>query len=61
MEKFNLCQYSKSVKIDRDDLSKRIEKISKEEFSLEYNLSEIVFNIRQNILLEEYTKKILKV
>ena len=51
------AKYSKSVKIDRDDLSKRIEKISKEEFSLEYNLSEIVFNIRQNILLEEYTKK----
>ena len=54
------AKYSKSVKIDRNDLSKRIEKISKEEFSLEYNLSEIVFNIRQNILLEEYTKKILE-
>ena len=54
------AKYSKNVKIDRDDLSKRIEKISKEEFSLEYNLSEIVFNIRQNILLEEYTKKILE-
>ena len=54
------AKYSKNVKIDRDDLSKRIEKISKEEFSLEYNLSEIVFNIKQNILLEEYTKKILE-
>ena len=54
------AKYSKSVKIDKNDLSNRIEKINKEEFSFEYNLSEIVFNTKQNISFEEYTKKILE-
>ncbi len=54
------AKYSKSVKIDKNNLFNKIEKISKEEFSLEYNLSEIVFNLEQNISLEEYSKKILE-
>ncbi len=53
-------KYSKSVKIDKDNLIDKIEKISKEEFSLEYNLSEIVFNEKQNISLEEHSVEILK-
>ena len=44
------AKYSKSVKIDKNDLINKIEKISKEEFSLEYNLSEIVF-IKNKIFL----------
>ena len=53
-------RYSKNVKIDEDDLINKIEKMSKKEFALEYNLSEIVFTKRQNISLEEQSKKILE-
>ena len=53
-------KYSKSIKIDKNNLIDKIEKISKEEFSLEYNLSEIVFNNKLNISLEESSKKILE-
>ena len=54
------AKYSKSVKIDKDDLINRIEKISKEEFSFEYNISEIVFNNKKGISYEEQLKKILE-
>tara|TARA_Y100000591_G_scaffold261750_1_gene234515 strand:+ start:170 stop:1105 length:936 start_codon:yes stop_codon:yes gene_type:complete len=54
------AKYSKSIKIDKNDLIDKIEKLSKEKFSLEYNLSEIVFNKEQNISLEENSKKILE-
>ena len=54
------AKYSKSIKIDKDDLINKIEKISKEESFLEYNLSEIVFSKKQNISLKEYSKKILE-
>tara|TARA_Y100000816_G_scaffold292175_1_gene286224 strand:+ start:153 stop:1088 length:936 start_codon:yes stop_codon:yes gene_type:complete len=54
------ARYSKSVKINKNDLISKIEKISKEEFSLEYNLSEIVYGKTQNISLEEHSKKILE-
>ena len=54
------AKYSKSVKIDKNDLVKKVEKISKEEFSLEYNLSEIVFDNKQDISLKEHSKKILE-
>ena len=53
-------KYSDSVKINKDILIDKIEKISKDEFSLEFNLSEIVFDKKQNISLEEYLKKILE-
>tara|TARA_A100001015_G_scaffold287273_1_gene356849 strand:+ start:492 stop:1427 length:936 start_codon:yes stop_codon:yes gene_type:complete len=53
-------RYSENVKINKDDLKNKIEKISKEKFSLEYNLSEIVFNKKKDIDLEELSKKILK-
>ena len=54
------AKYSKSIKIDKDDLINKIEKISKETSFLEYNLSEIVFSKKQNISLKEYSKKILE-
>ena len=54
------AKYSKSVKIDKENLINKIEKISKDEFSMEYNLSEIVFDKKQNIPLDEYSKKIFE-
>ncbi len=53
-------KYSKSVKIDKDSLINKIEKISKEEFFLEYNLSEIIFDKKQNIPLEERSVEIIE-
>ena len=53
-------KYSKSIKIDKDDLINKIEKLSTEEYSVEYNLSEIVFSNKQNISFDEQTKKIFK-
>ena len=54
------AKYSKNIKIDKNDLINKIEKISKEEFFLEYNLSEIVFSRKQDVSLMEQTKKILE-
>ena len=53
-------KYSQSVKIDKENLINQIEKSSKEEFSIEYNLSEIVFIKNQNISLKDQLKKILE-
>ena len=53
-------RYSKSIKINKDDLIDKIERTSKDKFFLEYNLSEIVFYINQDISLEEHKKKILQ-
>jgi len=38
------AKYSDSIKVDKVSLTNKIEKISKEKFSTEYNLSEIVFD-----------------
>jgi len=54
------AKYSKSIKINKDILIDKINKISQEEFSLEYNLSEIVFEKKQDISLEEHLQKILE-
>ena len=51
-------RYIKSVKIDKDELIKKIEKISKEKFLKEYNLSEIVFAKKNNVNLDELFKAI---
>ena len=53
-------KYSTSIKIDKENFIKQIEKSSKEEFSIEYNFSEIVFKENQNISLEDQQKKILE-
>ena len=50
------AKYSKSIKIDKKDLIEKINRIEKEEFLFEYNLSEIVFIKEQNISLEEQSK-----
>ena len=54
------AKYSKSIKIDKKDLIEKINKIEKEEFLFEYNLSEIVFIKEQNISLEEQSKIIFR-
>tara|TARA_Y100000022_G_scaffold199083_1_gene210763 strand:- start:673 stop:1518 length:846 start_codon:yes stop_codon:yes gene_type:complete len=54
------ARYFKSVKIDKASLVEKIDKISKEEFSLEYNLSEIVFDKKQNIPFDDYSKEIVE-
>ena len=51
------ARYSESIKINKNDLISKIEKISKEEFSLEYNLSEIVYDKKQDVSLEKRSKK----
>ena len=53
-------KYSTSVKIDNEKLIDKIERSIKEEFSIEYNLSEIVFIENQNISLKDLSKKILE-
>ena len=54
------AKYSKNIKIDKKKLINKIEKTSKEEFSLEYNLSEIVFSNKQNVSIKEFSKKIVE-
>ena len=46
-------KYIKTVKIDKEDLIKKIEKLSKDKLSLEYNLSEIVFTKNKDLTLEK--------
>ena len=53
-------KYSTSIKIDKDNLINKIEKSSKEERSVEYNLSEIVFIKKQNVSLKDQSKEILE-
>ena len=53
-------KYSKTIKIDKDGLINKIEKLSEDEFTLEYNLSEIVFSDKKDISLDEQSKKILE-
>ena len=46
-------KYVKIVKIDKDELVKKIEMSSKDKSSLEYNLSEIVFAKKKDLTLEK--------
>ena len=60
MEKFSLFKIFCEYQDYKENLINRIEKSSKEEFSIEYNLSEIVFTKKQNIPLEDQSKKVLE-
>ena len=51
-------RYIKTVKIDKERLIEKIKKNSKEKFLEEYNLSEIVFTKKNNVTLNEFSKKI---
>ena len=52
------ARYSNSLKIDTESLKKQIENTSKENFLLEYNLSEIVFTKKNNLSLEDHINEI---
>ena len=51
-------KYIKSVKINKKELIKKIERSSDEKFLLEYNLSEIVFTNVKNISLDQMIKDV---
>ncbi len=51
-------KYIKTVKIDKERLINKIEKNSKEKFLVEYNLSEIVFTKKNDLTLNELSKRI---
>ena len=53
-------KYNKSVNINKEALIKKIENLSKNNVLLEYNLSEIVFNLKNNISLKEQSEIIQK-
>ena len=53
-------KYNKSVNINKEALIKKIENLSKNNVLLEYNLSEIVFNLKNNISLKEQAEIIQK-
>ena len=52
------ARYSNNLKIDLESLRKQIENTSKQNFLLEYNLSEIVFTEKKNLSLDDLTKEI---
>lgn len=52
------ARYSNNLKIDLESLRKQIENTSKQNFLLEYNLSEIVFTKKNNSPLDDLTKEI---
>tara|TARA_B100001057_G_scaffold448401_1_gene488688 strand:- start:2564 stop:3499 length:936 start_codon:yes stop_codon:yes gene_type:complete len=49
-------RYIKTVKIDKENLIKKIEKNSKEKYLEEYDLSEIVFTKKKDVSLDESLK-----
>ena len=59
-KKLIYTKYSNSIKIDKDNLIDKIEKLKEEELYLEYNLSEIVFVNNQNISINDQSMKILE-
>ena len=52
------AKFYKSVKINRLELKKKIEKTSKKKFLIEYNLSEILFTKNTNLLIEDQINEI---
>ena len=54
------AKYFNSVKINKIEIEKKIEKISKKEFLIEYNLSEILFTKKKNLLIEDQINEIKK-
>ena len=52
------ARYSNSLKIDLESLQKKIENSSKQNFLLEYNLSEIIFTNKNDSLLDNLIKEI---
>tara|TARA_B100000035_G_C20988528_1_gene549015 strand:- start:150 stop:1085 length:936 start_codon:yes stop_codon:yes gene_type:complete len=51
-------KYIKSVKIDKEELNKKIQKLAKNEFQIEYDLSEIIFEKKSDTSLDDLINKI---
>ncbi len=51
-------KYKNSVNIDKEDLNLKIKNFNKNNFIFEYNLSEIVFTIKNNVNYEDDLQKI---
>ena len=51
------AKYFSSVKIDKLEIQKKIQKMSKKEYSIEYNLSEILFTKKKGLLIEDQMLK----
>ena len=54
------AKYFNSVKIDKLEIQKNIEKMSKKEFLIEYDLSEILFTKKKDLLIEDLVSEIKK-
>ncbi len=52
------ARFSSSIKIDLEGLKKQIENTSKQNFLLEYNLSEIIFTKKNNLSLDDLINEI---
>ena len=52
------AKYFNSVKINKSDLTRKMEKMSKRKFLIEYNLSEILFTKKKNSLIEDQIDEI---
>ena len=52
------ARYSNSLKIDTESMKKQIDNISKQNFLIEFNLSEIVFAKKKNLSLDDLIKEI---
>ena len=53
-------RYNKSVNINMQELTQKVEDISKNNFFVEYNLSEIIFNIKKDISYKKQLEIIQK-
>ena len=51
-------KYNKSVNIDKDDLMLKIDDLMKNNYILEYNLSEIIFTVKNDATYNDELKKI---
>jgi len=54
------AKYFSSVKIDKLEIQKKIQKMSKKEYLIEYNLSEILFTKKKGLLIEDQITEIKK-
>ena len=52
------AKYFNSVKIDKVEIQRKIERMNEKEFLIEYNLSEILFTKKKGLLIEDQIKEI---
>ena len=57
---FIFNKYKSQIKIDEDEIKKKLNNIKNNKFAFEYNLSEIIFKKSNELSLEEQSKKIFE-